>query len=380
MKGAYPSIRAIVLCLALLFHWADVFAGSVNHPITPTTHNGRKWRIGYYQGGSYVNYPANLKAIVQGLVRLGWMDKAAVAGVASSTDARQVWMALSKVKSKYLRFVPEAFSSADWDNERRVQNRAMVIQQLKKREFDFMIAMGTWAGQDLANNLHSVPVMVVSCSDPVRSGIVQSAFDSGLRHVHARCAPNRYKWQVRLFHDIVGFKRLGIVYEDSVAGKSYAALADIEKVAARRDFQMVTCEAAWSGVPQQVRTQQIIECHQKLAPQIDALFMTVHGGVDLDRMDEILAPLTQYRIPTWSQRGPQEVRHGVLMSIARGDFKAVGIYHATIMAKIFNGAAPQDLNQIFEDPKKIAINLKTAKTIGFDLPGGLTKVADEIYQ
>lgn len=41
---------------------------------------------------------------------------------------------------------------------------------------------------------------------------------------------------------------------------------------------------------------------------------------------------------------------------------------------------PGDLNQIFEDPRKIAINLKTAKAIEFKPPKGLMEVADEIYK
>ena len=75
-------------------------------------------------------------------------------------------------------------------------------------------------------------------------------------------------------------------------------------------------------------------------------------------MNEILAPIIAEKIPTWSQRGPREVRHGVLMSISRGGFEAVGLYHAVIMARIFNGAKAGNLSQIFADPKKIAINLE----------------------
>ena len=240
--------------------------------------------------------------------------------------------------------------------------------------------MGTWAGQDLANNLHSVPIMVVSSSDPVASGIVKSAERSGFSHVHARCAPQRYLQQIRLFHDIVGFKRLGIVYENSVVGRSYAALSDVQTVAAERGFELVTCEAPWSNVSARTCTRNLIECHTKLAPQIDALFLTVHKGVDLEHMDEILKPLMAYKIPTWSQRGPEEVRHGVLLSISRGNFRSVGLYHATIMAKIFNGALPGGLDQVFEDTKRIAINLKTAQAIGFKIPRGLIQVADEVYK
>lgn len=369
-----------LLCLAMALQWVHTVQGDDRYRTAATTRKGEKWRIGYYQGGPYINYPANLTAIARGLAELGWMSPFKVPPEAAPSDAKVIWMALARTQSAYLRFVPDAFYSAEWNDDRRVQTRQAAIARLQARQLDFIIAMGTWAGQDLANHRHSVPTMVVSSSDPVKSGIVKSADRSGFDHVHARCVPNRYLKQVRLFHDIVGFKRLGIVYEDTAAGRSYAGLSDIERVAAQRGFKLITCEAPWSGVSRQVSTEKMVACHKALAPRIDALFMTVHQGVDNDHMNEILAPLMEYKIPTWSQRGPQEVRRGVLLSVSRGDFKAVGRYHARIMAKILNGAHPGSLSQVFEDPKKIAINLKTAKAIGFDAPRGLLKAADEIFK
>jgi ABC-type uncharacterized transport system substrate-binding protein len=369
-----------VISLGALLYSSIAMAGSNTFRTAPTTNHGKKWRIGYYEGGPYVNYPANLKTIAQGLIKLGWIDDMRFNDAVDGTDSKVVWVALSKAKSDYLQFVRHAYSSANWDRKLRARNRKAAIDSLQNCQLDFMIAMGTWAGQDLANEQHSIPTMVVSTSDPVKSGIVKSAKESGFAHVHAKCDPERYIQQIRLFHDIFGFKRLGVVYENSVVGKTYAALTDIEYVAARRGFKLVVCEAPWAGVSQQMRTQKLIECHNMLVSQIDALFVTVHAGVDPNRMDEILARLIAEKIPTWSQRGPREVRDGVLMSISRGGFKAVGLYHAVIMARIFNGAKAGSLSQIFADPKKIAINLKTARAIGFKPPKGLLKVADEIYK
>ena len=62
------------------------------------------------------------------------------------------------------------------------------------------------------------------------------------------------------------------------------------------------------------------------------------------------------------------------------DFKYVGHFYAEIIAKIFNGAQPRQLDLIFEDPPKIAINLKTAEIIGYDPPVDVLGAADEIYQ
>ncbi len=375
-----PAILAGILFFALVQHFLSAGVHADEYRIAPVTNHGKKWRVGYYQGGPYVNYPANLKAIAKGLAELGWLEYNRPPKAENPSDAREVWQSLTQARSNCLQFVASAFYSADWNEALRTANRTAILKRLRAKQLDFMIAMGTWAGQDLANNLHSIPTMVVSSSDPVASGIVKNADRSGFDHVHARCEPLRYIQQVQLFYDIVGFKRLGVVYENSLVGKSYAALADIRSVAAERGFELVTCQAPWSGMSELKCMSNLVHCHEMLAPRIDALFLTVHQGVVLKYMDEIMKPLMAFKIPTWSQRGPQEVRHGVLLSISRGDFQSIGMYHAKIMAKIFNGAHPGELDQIFEDPKKIAINLKTAQAIGFKIPRGLMQVADEVYK
>ena len=71
---------------------------------------------------------------------------------------------------------------------------------------------------------------------------------------------------------------------------------------------------------------------------------------------------------------------GILASLSQAGFKYVGQFHAETFAKVFNGAKPRDLDQIFEEPKKISINLKTAVAIGYDPPVDVLGAADEIFQ
>ena len=40
----------------------------------------------------------------------------------------------------------------------------------------------------------------------INAEIIRSVEDSGLDHVHARVDPWRYERQVRVFHNIIGFK------------------------------------------------------------------------------------------------------------------------------------------------------------------------------
>ncbi len=370
-------ISVIVICLGMQATVDSATAAST----LPVTKHGKKWRIGYYEGGAYINYPVNLRTIVAGLEELGWMAPVTIPDVPDMTMSKPVWDYVAKhTQSAYIEFVPDGYWSAEWIPEKREKTKEAIIQRLnQKKDIDFMIAMGTWAGQDLANNRHHVPTMAVSVSDPVRSGIAASVEDSGLDYLHARCDPTRYIRQLRLFHRLFNFKRMGVVYEDSVEGKTYAAMDDILQVAAERNFSVVTCEAPFSDVDLKTSTDRIIECHEQLAQSADAVFVTVHRGLDADRMPEIVAPFLAHKIPTWSQRGPQEVKKGILFSVSRGGFKPVGRFHAEVMARVFNGEKPRDIGQIFEDPKLIAVNIEVAQIIGYNIPGSILKIADIVY-
>jgi hypothetical protein len=59
--------------------------------------------------------------------------------------------------------------------------------------------------------------------------------------------------------------------------------------------------------------------------------------------------------------------------------KPAGRYFAAILAQVFNGAKPRQLDQVFEEAQNIAINLKTAEIIGFYLYADILAAADEIY-
>jgi ABC-type uncharacterized transport system substrate-binding protein len=377
LKSMKIIALAVVIGLGVQAPACDVKASST----TPVTNHGKKWRIGYYEGGAYVNYPGNLRTIVAGLVELGWMAPVNIPSVEDKTLSKPVWDYLSKhTRSAYIEFVPDGYWCDGWDSEKRESIRETIIQRLnEKKDIDFMIAMGTWAGQDLANERHHVATMVVSVSDPIRSGISASAEDSGLDHLHARCDPTRYIRQLRLFHRLFAFKRMGVVYENSVEGRTYAAMDDILQVAAERDFSVVSCEAPFSNVDLKTSTDRIIECHKQLAQSADAVFVTVHRGLDAKRMPEIVAPFLAHKTPTWSQRGPQEVKKGILFSVSRGGFKAVGRFHAEVMARVFNGEKPRAIDQIFEDPKLIAVNTKVAQMIGYQIPGSILHIADIVY-
>ncbi len=374
--------RVTIITMVLLFAaYTPLFAaGSDNISTVPTTKNGKKWRIGYYEGGEYIDYQKIFTETIKGLMKLGWIEQADIPPQ-KGEQTKDIWNWLSaKAKSKYLIFVKDAHYTANWDDKTREKMAAEVIQRLnQKKDIDLMIAMGTWAGQDLANDKHSTPTEVISASDPIASGIIKSVENSGYPHLHAQVDPFRYERQVRVFHDIIGFKKLGICYEDTEAGRSYAAIDKVEKIAKERGFEIVRAYTKSDVADAKLAEESVKKAFRDLVGKTEAIYVTVQGGVSYRSIPELVKIANDNKVPTFSQSGSEEVKYGFLASLSQAGFKYIGQFHAEILAKMFNGTKPGQLPQLFEEPPKIAINIKTAEVIGFNPPVDIMLAADEIF-
>lgn len=348
---------------------------------TPTTRpDGKKWRLGYLGSGDYAEYPRTLRAIVAGLTQLGWLS---TPELPADLNSEQLWAALAEhTTSDYLEFVRNAWwQPGHFDAEQRLKIRNAVMTRLSAaQDIDLIIAMGTSAGQDMVALNAPVPTIVAAASDAVGANIVDSAEDSGLDNVLARVQPEHYQQQVRLFHDIVSFKRLGLVYENTPEGKTYGAVDAAQQVGQELGFDVVACHAPSTGLTREQASSNILDCYRRLAPDIDAAYVTLHMGTEDTTTRRIAQILRQAHVPSFSMLGSEYVAQGILLSLAHADYSYVGLFYAESIARIFNGAQARQLNQIWIDPPKLAINLYTARLIGFDPPVDVLLAADEVFE
>ena len=352
------------------------------HPVEAVLHaGGRPWNIGYYQGGPWGDYPKHFRGLIHGLMELGWIGKVPVPEPEAEDDTAVLWSWLAEPgRSDCVSFSPDAYYCARWDEERRASVREELLNRLMTRELDLVLAMGTWAGQDLASDEHEVPVIVCSTSDPVTAGIIESPDDSGLDHVHAMCDPDRYVRQVSAYHNIVGFRRLGIVYENTEEGRVYACLREVRRVAAMRGFEVVERHVREVGIPERECVARTKKAIAEIAPLVDALWIGAQVGQTSEHLPDVLEPLFEHRVATWSIEGSEAVKRGVLLSVAEGNFKAVGLFYARVVASVLNGVKPRRIVQRFRDPLALTVNLETARRIDFPMPESLVKAADRVYE
>lgn len=381
-KSARRTGATVILIFFLcLVNFSAMAAKDDNLPTAPRDNKGKKWRIGYLQGGDYNSYQQSLGSIVKGLMRLGWIKEAELPKPANDKEVATLWQWLAtEAQSDYLQFVVDARYDAGFNKEKRPLIKEELLQRLNsKKDIDLMLAMGTWAGQDVSGNSHKVPTIVGSTTDPIASGIIKSAEDSGYDQIHAKIDPDRHRLQVRLFHDIFKFSKLGIAYEESKEGRGFSAIDDVYQVAESREFTVEKCLVPFNGVPQTEAEAGVVNCYKQLAEKVEAVYIVRHPGVNLANMPKILDPLVAKKIPTFTQGLSDEVKHGALLSISLADFSYIGDFYAKTIARIFNGGKPRNLTQVFQNPPKIAINLKTAQMIGYDPSVDIVGAADEIF-
>lgn len=372
MKAKVIGYTTVILILSGVFT-PFLFSGNA-----PRLNEGKKWRIAYYEGGPFSDYTDTMRTLVMGLIELGWVPDENPPDFHEEMPKPYLdW--LIKSDSPYLSFKPEDCYSANWDDQLRGTFRKELLNKLKNGAVDLVIAMGTWAGLDLSNNEHTVPVLVFSTSDPIGAGIIKSAENSGFDHVTARVDPTRYLRQIRMFHRIIGFDTLGIAFENTPDGKIYSAISEAQQIAKERNFKIITCEVLDTTPDVQESDRSCLKCYRELSEKTDAIYVTALTCVDR-KTKEIADIFNSNRIPSFSIAGSKWVRKGILLSISSDSgYTELGKYNANKFGEILNGTIPGTLKQTFEDPLDIAVNAETAKEINFNMPKSILKIAAEIY-
>ena len=247
-----------------------VAAGLVFTPGAPAVAASRPWRAAVIVGGAYNEYQAVLQGLAERLAELNLIADGGVPLPRDDGSLASMWKWLAEnAGGDRLRFVADAFYSPEWNPALRAEARNKLLERMRERgDIDLVLAFGTWAGQDVEPEKIRVPILVMSMTNAVEAGIVPSADDSGHDNLLAFVQPDRYKRQINIFHELIGFSRLGIVYADTPAGRSHIALGEIEEAAREAGVELVRCsqvDPADSG--EEVIAGRLRVCHEHLVEQ-----------------------------------------------------------------------------------------------------------------
>jgi putative tryptophan/tyrosine transport system substrate-binding protein len=214
----------------------------------------------------------------------------------------------------------------------------------------------------------TIPIVVAIGDDPVKYGLVAS-----LSH------PGSNITGVTLFIDILTAKRLELLTEIAAA---LAMVVNPRNPNAETEARNAQAAAQQSGRELRVLTAsnegEIDAAFANIA-QLPSVALTI--GTDplfYSRQDQLVGLAARYSIPTiYFHRGfglaGGLISYGASFTDA---YRQAGIY----AGRILKGAKPSELPVLQPTTFELVINLKTAKTLGLDVPAALLARADEVIE
>ena len=280
----------------------SIICYSVYTQIINTNQDKDVYNLIYYQGGEYYDYVSTLISLFEGLALNGVVNQLDLSAFEKTENMKSLWDYLcDNIDSDYLKMEKSNYYSSNWSEIERLTNRAKLINYVHTYDGQYnnlILAMGTWAGLDLANDLHTTPTMVLSTTNVVNAGILKNKYDYSLKHVFAEYEPNIYLRQINLFHAIFKFDTLGITYTNTTDGKAYIAYDDIHLSAKKRGFDIITCEyEELTNVIKLIENGK--QCVDYLSTRADAMYFGDQLFLKYDKMPYVIQATIDNKIPTW---------------------------------------------------------------------------------
>ena len=217
----------------------------------------------------------------------------------------------------------------------------------------------------------TIPIVFLTGSDPVASGLVSSIARpetnvTGIAFLFTRLGQKNLELlrQLAPKHDVIG------ALANPSNPNAGPQLRDLQAASQTLQQQLVILNAK--------DVDEIDSIFAGLASQkVDALLVTADGFL-ISRRDQIIGLAARYAIPTMYPLSEYVISGGLMSYGAslRDGFYQAGVY----VAKILAGAKPSDLPVLQSTKFELTISLRTAKSLGIDVPASLLALADQVIE
>lgn len=245
-----------------------------------------------------------------------------------------------------------------------------LVAELVRLNVDVILTWGVVAARVAKRATTTIPIVNGSMSDPVRVGLAQSLARPG----------GNLTGLTSISRELSG-KRLELIKE-VVPALSRVAVLSTPNPTALLGLRETEVAARSLGVPLQVLTvrgpDEFDAAFEAMARERAGALIVLPDLLFLQHLRRLLDLAARHQLPTMHW-GRDFVDAGGLMSYAssqRDQFRRAAVY----VDKILKGAKPGDLP--IEQPTKfeLAINLKTAKSLGLTIPPSVLIRADKVIE
>jgi putative tryptophan/tyrosine transport system substrate-binding protein len=252
-----------------------------------------------------------------------------------------------------------------------LQRLGTLADDLVRAKVDVIVAVNTPAAHAAKRATTTIPIVMTRVADPVKSGLVSSMSQPGGNITGITFLPDELAGKrLQLLKDAIpGIVRVAAVWTGNNTGSELSVIA-MQAASAHLGLKLVRIPIISPGdLPDAV--QAAVRDRAEALIVVDDAFITKHR--------ELLVGLaTKHSLPVASLFPPVAEAGGL---IAYGpNTSALYRRAADYVDKILKGAEPRTLP--IEQPTKfhLAINLKTAKSLGVIIPPSLLARADQVIE
>jgi len=308
-------------------------------PLAARAQQMRLPTIGFLGTATPSTLSSRVAAFVQRLRELGWIENRTVA-----------------IEYRWAEGRPERF--------------AEIAAEFVRLKADVIVTSGTPVVIAAKQATDAIPIVFVTVTDPVGSGLVVSLAQPG-GNVTGLSLQSP---------DIAG-KRLALLREVVPNLSRVAFMGNTDNpfvLREMREFQTAADTLALKAVTSEIRQpRDIVPAFDALKHRADAIYLASEGLVDANRLRINILALGARLPTTWAQR--ELVEAGGLMSYGPSfldQFRRAGDF----VDKILRGTKPADIP--VEQPTKfeLVISLLVAKALGLEIPPSMLARADEVIE
>lgn len=237
-----------------------------------------------------------------------------------------------------------------------------IAKEINANAPDLILAIGTKAAIVAHQDIKNIPMVFVMVSRPEVYGLINDNITGVSLNISSY---DQFKVLKSLFP---GIKRIGVIYNPKITGKTVAAAAEDAR---RLDLELIA-QGVHSGgdIPKAVR---------RLEGSIDALWMTMDETiVESYALKHIMLFTLRNKVP-FMGLSIRFVQEGALFALSC-DYQDLGRQAGELANQILGGKSPRNLSIISPRKKMLVLNLKTAKIIGVNFPSEVTANAAKIYE
>jgi putative tryptophan/tyrosine transport system substrate-binding protein len=217
----------------------------------------------------------------------------------------------------------------------------------------------------------TIPIVMVTGSDPVKAGLVASLNRPGGNVTGAS-----------IFSYEMESKRLGLLHEAAPAAETIAVPLDPANPnveVQRHDVQEAAPRVSIEVLPFDANTEAgITAAFAGMAQRkVGAVLVTADPAYNSHRA-LLIAQAAQYRLPAMYEFRQFVVEGGMMSygTVLADAYSQAGTY----TGRILKGEKPGDLLVVLPTNFQFSINLKTARAVGVEIPPTLSARADEVIE